>query len=95
MLPWLCIGPIPTSVASPELQRDMAATNSPLRILYAFYTRTCENLPNVNLISFFLIFVAYDTHKKFLTTKSSQYTVIREVSVAYAVNNLINAHVIL
>ncbi len=26
------------SVASPELERDMAATNSPLHILYAFYT---------------------------------------------------------
>ncbi len=49
MIPWLCIGPIPTSVASPELECDMAATNSPLRILYAFYTRTCI----VNLISCF------------------------------------------
>ncbi len=76
MLPWLCIGPIPTSVASPELERDMAATNSPLRILYAFYTRTCENLPNVNLISCFKFSWFMTPHKKFLTTKISQYTVV-------------------
>ncbi len=65
MLPWLCIGPIPTSVASPELEREIAATNSALHKLYAFYTHTCENLPNVNLILCLKIFVAYDTHKYF------------------------------